>query len=220
MLSLLLVICLPLFFTACDITEEQAEEEEDRGQEKVDPISQEVSASDADAARDYWTAERMLDASPVEGTGIGQDSEDPPAPTDPDIPGPNVQMEQREGSQPEVGKIKGLKNVIQGDTQVNDASEVSTDYTQYPYRTVGKVFFTKDDGRRFSCSAAVIASENRSVVWTAGHCVAEQGEEDWHDRFGCLFLRTKVEKLRLIDGQQELKLPLQPGIPMVIETMI
>lgn len=65
---------------------------------------------------------------------------------------------------------------------VSEASKVTTNYSQYPYRTVGKVFFTKNDNW-FSCSAAVIASENRSVVWTAGHCVEEQGEENWHDRW-------------------------------------
>gem|GEM_PF-3360108 len=151
-------------------------------QEEVQPISQEVSASDASAARDFWTAERMMEASPVEGTGIGQDSEDPPAATTPDIPEPYVEMAQKAGSQPEFAGKSTTGNGIESDTQVDEASQVSSDYTQYPYRTVGKVFFTKD-GNWFSCSAAVIASENRSVVWTAGHCVAKQGKEDWHDRW-------------------------------------
>jgi hypothetical protein len=39
------------------------------------------------------------------------DSEDPPAPTDPDIPGPDVQMEQLKGSPPEFNKKTLFKDV-------------------------------------------------------------------------------------------------------------
>jgi hypothetical protein len=43
-----------------------------------------------------------------------------------------------------------------------------------PGRMVGKVFFSKS-GKPYACSASVVASRNRSVVWTAGHCVASRG---------------------------------------------
>lgn len=100
-------------------------------------------------------------------------------------------MEQNAGSTPETasGNVSAdassgarAGRVMPKDTVVYQGGQVSSNYTQYPYRTVGKVFFTKDE-REYSCSASVIASENRSVVWTAGHCVAERGNEDWHDNW-------------------------------------
>lgn len=42
-----------------------------------------------------------------------------------------------------------------------------------PYPTAhGKVFFT-ENGVNYVCSGTAIASQNQSVVWTAGHCVNE-----------------------------------------------
>lgn len=173
-----------MFFgvTACDITEEQAEEEGE-GQEEVEFVNQEISAEEAAEARDFWTTERLQQAEPYQPEWESHDGEDPPPLGEADVPGSSVEIFEREGNPPEAmkGSDTGTKRVNK-DTQVRDASQVSENYTQYPYRTVGKVFFTKDDNW-FSCSASVIASENRSVVWTAGHCVSEQGEEDWHDNW-------------------------------------
>jgi hypothetical protein len=45
-------------------------------------------------------------------------------------------------------------------------------YTTYPASTHGKVFFTMG-GSNFVCSGTALNSSNRSVVWTAGHCVNE-----------------------------------------------
>jgi V8-like Glu-specific endopeptidase len=45
-------------------------------------------------------------------------------------------------------------------------------YTEYPASTHGKVFFTLN-GSNFVCSGTALNSTNRSVVWTAGHCVNE-----------------------------------------------
>ena len=44
-------------------------------------------------------------------------------------------------------------------------------------KTTGRVFFTFN-GQRASCSGNAVASENRSVVITAGHCVKYKGS--WH----------------------------------------
>lgn len=38
-------------------------------------------------------------------------------------------------------------------------------------RTVGRLFSKKPDGTDWVCSATLVDSANRSVVWTAGHCV-------------------------------------------------
>ena len=48
--------------------------------------------------------------------------------------------------------------------------EATTDYTQYPYSTFGKIFMIFD-GEYFVCSGTSIVSDNKSLVWSAGHCV-------------------------------------------------
>jgi hypothetical protein len=38
-------------------------------------------------------------------------------------------------------------------------------------RTIGRLFSKRPDGSDWVCSATLVDSANRSVVWTAGHCV-------------------------------------------------
>ncbi len=45
-------------------------------------------------------------------------------------------------------------------------------YRTYPNRTVGKLFFSSPSGGNFVCSASIVNSENKDIVWTAGHCVS------------------------------------------------
>jgi V8-like Glu-specific endopeptidase len=52
------------------------------------------------------------------------------------------------------------------------AREYPGPYTEYPASTHGKVFFTLN-GSNFVCSGTALNSTNRSVVWTAGHCLNE-----------------------------------------------
>jgi hypothetical protein len=52
------------------------------------------------------------------------------------------------------------------------SQEVTTPYTQQPTSTHGKVFFTLA-GVDYVCSGTALLSGNKSVVWTAGHCVNE-----------------------------------------------
>jgi len=52
------------------------------------------------------------------------------------------------------------------------SQEVTTAYTSAPTRTHGKVFFTLG-GVDYVCSGTALLSGNKSVVWTAGHCVNE-----------------------------------------------
>ncbi len=50
------------------------------------------------------------------------------------------------------------------------SSEYPGDYTVPPISAHGKVYFTSH-GADYVCSGTALASQNRSVVWTAGHCV-------------------------------------------------
>ena len=38
-------------------------------------------------------------------------------------------------------------------------------------KAIGRVFSVKPDGTPWSCSGTLVDSRNRSVVWTAGHCI-------------------------------------------------
>src|SRR4029077_14016668 len=50
------------------------------------------------------------------------------------------------------------------------AQPVPPPYTSQPTSTNGKVFFT-EAGVNYVCSGTALLSGNKSVVWTAGHCV-------------------------------------------------
>jgi hypothetical protein len=58
------------------------------------------------------------------------------------------------------------------------AVQVTPPYTSQPTSTNGKVFFT-DDGLNYVCSGTALLSGNKSVVWTAGHCVHD-GASNFH----------------------------------------
>lgn len=184
-------VTLLAFFIAfslhgCDEIQDAVEDDEE-GQQEVEIVTDEVTPTEAEEAREFWTQNRMLEAVPVEPNWIDHEGETPPALGTPDVPGPDVEMESNSGSAPELQKgLEGMRDLnFKGkpDNAIQSASQVSANYTQYPFSAVGKVFFTKGENNWFACSAAVIASENRSVVWTAGHCVAEQGAENWYDRW-------------------------------------
>jgi hypothetical protein len=58
------------------------------------------------------------------------------------------------------------------------AQQIPPPYTSQPTSTNGKVFFT-DDGLNYVCSGTALLSGNKSVVWTAGHCVHD-GANNFH----------------------------------------
>ena len=58
------------------------------------------------------------------------------------------------------------------------ATQVPPPYTSQPTSTNGKVFFT-DNGLNYVCSGTALLSGNKSVVWTAGHCVHD-GATNFH----------------------------------------
>jgi hypothetical protein len=61
-------------------------------------------------------------------------------------------------------------------------SEPWTPHGSMPATTVGKLFFSDSSGNGYECTASVIASGNRSMIWTAGHCVTD-GNNNWYTNF-------------------------------------
>lgn len=93
----------------------------------------------------YWTEERMRNAQPM------------PLPLLPGKPEPET------GTHPFVYTSYQLH------------PDVTKLYKLPPFRSVGKLFFTKLVGGNFVCSASVVNAPNRDLVWTAGHCVNDPG---------------------------------------------
>jgi hypothetical protein len=70
---------------------------------------------------------------------------------------------------PDLG-MESNEPVAKGGTSAHEVTLVR----RFPYRTNGKVFGTIG-GFDYECSATAVRSSNHSVVWTAGHCVADPG---------------------------------------------
>lgn len=58
--------------------------------------------------------------------------------------------------------------------------QVPYSYEEHPFRTIGKLFFSRG-GKDYVCSAAALMSENKRLVWTAGHCIAEGDGATWSE---------------------------------------
>ncbi|WP_238584105.1 trypsin-like serine peptidase [Legionella tucsonensis] len=132
---------------------------------------------------DYWTPERLMNAkempypqvNPSEVEEIDRDllnSEEPQeqegAPPEEDIKLDEMSLIPENLLNQKVG---GQTFFDRGTSGYNFTSSrlnpITADLT-YPYRTVGKLFFTVPGMGNYVCSAAVI---NRRIILTAGHCV-------------------------------------------------
>ncbi len=103
-------------------------------------------------------------------TGGGYD----PAPDPTQVPNPAPHPAPAPDPVPDVGI----------DTRRTGRITWGTDLSNTATRTEGRIFFTAgSDGKTHSCSGTVVASENQSVVWTAGHCVHGGAGSDFHTDF-------------------------------------
>jgi len=80
--------------------------------------------------------------------------------------------ERREAAKPAEQRFGGAAARAEAAPLPWTSAEVTTPYTQAPTSTHGKVFFTLG-GNDYVCSGTALLSGNKSVVWTAGHCVNE-----------------------------------------------
>jgi V8-like Glu-specific endopeptidase len=127
-----------------------------------------LAASPAVALQKYWTPARMGAAVPADLVG------------DPNLTTvmPSIMP---------AGKVGGSAPRALAHPPGAIGSDVTVG-TRWPNRfdtpaySNGKVFFTQG-GQGFSCSGAVINSEARNTVFTAGHCVHSGSGGDWSDNF-------------------------------------
>jgi hypothetical protein len=120
----------------------------------------------ATAVRDYWTKERMREAEPV------------PVPAAPSTlggpgEGPGVPTYVRPAA-PASSAAPLRRGNVTGGVAARRAAALVADPTAAGVRAHGKLFFKVRKGSApgdYVCSATTVNSRNRSLVWTAGHCV-------------------------------------------------
>ena len=122
----------------------------------------------------YWTTARLRHAVALDAPGAQTPFSTPTAATSdrgtPTAVAPSgVAFDSLARLSAQVGETKTLRGLVSGTRSMWTAP-----MTDMPARTFGKVFFTDPgDGQDYVCSGTVINAENKSVVWTAGHCVHE-----------------------------------------------
>ncbi|MGH2507944.1 MAG: trypsin-like serine peptidase, partial [Ktedonobacteraceae bacterium] len=83
----------------------------------------------------------------------------------------------------------------------------------FPLSTVGKIFFSDSAGRNYVCSGTAVASQNQSVVDTAGHCLYGQGKwmqnvmfcplyDKGNRPYGCWIARALLVPAEWINARQ------------------
>ncbi|KUL39678.1 trypsin-like serine peptidase [Streptomyces regalis] len=126
-----------------------------------------VSAGAQQQARDFWTSERMREATPLDLVTVNGHVDGGSAP----LKGPATTVAPSSPAA-EVGKALsdiGLLAFPNTGGQWSGGGAVVS--------TAGRVFFSYQ-GRTASCSGNAVTSANKSTVITAGHCVKLEGA--WH----------------------------------------
>jgi V8-like Glu-specific endopeptidase len=126
-----------------------------------------VPAAAQEQARDFWTADRMREATPLDLVTVnGQ------------IDGGSAPLKGRPATVAPSTPAKALGKAA-GDISVMAFPNSGSQWTGggAVVSTAGRVFFTYQ-GRTASCSGNAVTSANKSTVITAGHCVKLEGA--WH----------------------------------------
>ena len=100
-----------------------------------------------EAGADYWTSERMKNATPAD-----------------------VLVSGKAARTPAVDVERGAEVVVPRQAPATDVTLNAT--TEAPISHIGKVFFSSG-GSNYVCSGNAVASGNENTVVTAGHCVNE-----------------------------------------------
>jgi hypothetical protein len=134
-------------------------------------------------AIDFWTRERMTTArdatARVRGSGsLGQSA---------------VERGRPEQVQPAAPKDGAPATSAVTANAVSAAATASEGYwqgsnTANPNRQVGRLFYQQWDPvsrtwKSYNCSGTAVNSENKSVVWTAGHCVFNTYANTWNRNY-------------------------------------
>jgi len=143
-------------------------------------VGKTISSQRQAAVKDYWTKERMASAKPVKMTAVKTDATSGLAARS-DRGTPVTVAPAGAGGKalaPTTEQTAAVEPMIYGRAYSYPAPFTRFEtfpagsYNAYPNRTVGKLFFSNSSGGNFVCSASIVNSENKDIVWTAGHCVS------------------------------------------------
>lgn len=141
------------------------------------PVESTLDSAGEDPLR-YWTSDRMRNATPMDVPGVT----------------PGARPEGTPDAPPPASVDSGFQGGAPPPSTTPEASAAEDFQGYYPYsttvmpaRAVGRIFFRAWDPANgyydSSCSGTVVAARNRSVVWTAGHCVFETFANVWSSTF-------------------------------------
>jgi hypothetical protein len=138
---------------------------------------QTFSDAEANAAVQFWTRERMASAKPMTMQSLpDQDGSTAPYPTRATVAHGFLD-----------GKAPASSSVVPSSALASEGYWRGSN-TAAPARSIGKLFFqtwipSKKTYGDSVCSATVISAENRSTVWTAGHCVYQTYSNVWNQHY-------------------------------------
>jgi V8-like Glu-specific endopeptidase len=121
------------------------------------------SASEAKAIKEYWTPRRMRQAEPRDVTPTRREVARAARAT---------AASRGRGEARSVPPTTGAGEIT-GEVKVPMANLVRNP-SRYPYRTQGKVFF-RWRGGDWVCSATTVNTPTKRVIFTAGHCIIDEG---------------------------------------------
>jgi len=166
-----------------------------------DPADEQIMSSPrtqhTDTVLQYWTKERLRNAQPMEikkSDYLPRESfetKTEPAGEPFIIPSGTPDTDRipaQTQEEPIVSLVQSEPDPFRGNYPFSYTSyklfpDVHVLYMQYPYQTIGKVFFTIPGQDDYVCSGAVVNTGNQSSVWTAGHCVYSPDIQQWHENF-------------------------------------
>jgi hypothetical protein len=162
---------------------------EQRAAAQVNPGGIGVSPDRAQiTAAHVWTLDEMAAAQPMpmpEASGLSTDNNAMTAPRRLGSPGfapGSVAAPEHSSALTAAADVVPLDNPLPSYaypppyTRYENFPTTQSQYRQFPYRTVGKLFFTIPGQGNFVCSAASIGNY---AIWTAGHCVVSPNGI-WH----------------------------------------
>jgi V8-like Glu-specific endopeptidase len=128
-----------------------------------------TSKASRNSVASYWTEERKRSATPEPAVTRDGSSDDMPS---------RLPAESAPGGMPAAARNAAAAPI--------PAGAIAEEWTQHgvmPATTIGTLYYVRDDGSNGYCSASVIAADNQSTIWTAGHCVHGGAGRDWFDQF-------------------------------------
>ncbi|WP_380169929.1 trypsin-like serine peptidase [Kineococcus sp. DHX-1] len=133
-----------------------------------------VDASGQQAALDYWTAERLAQAAPLDRTVTNRGAGAPGAAAAVGVPQPPAAAPRPRSTSVAQGEAPSLPRGGRAASGVVTGDAVSTarNWVGGALPTVGRLYFTQGTGK-YECTASSVDSPKGNVIVTAGHCVTE-----------------------------------------------